>query len=137
VPDSVPLVIQRSEWDAGRDEAAVARNFFLPADYAGTDREVRLVDGEHDLLGDGAVILLPTPGHTPGHQSVLVGERAVIGADVAHFASGLDDKRFPAFADDHRAQARSADRLRELRDSGRTVFPGHDPEVLVPGPIEI
>ena len=31
---------------------------------------------------------LLTPGHTPGHQSVRVGERLVIGGDVSHFASG-------------------------------------------------
>ena len=38
--------------------------------------------------------LLLTPGHTPGHQSVAVGETLVIGGDVVHFASGLDDKRY-------------------------------------------
>jgi len=32
----------------------------------------RLVDGEHDLFGDGKVILIPTPGHTPGSQAVMM-----------------------------------------------------------------
>lgn len=129
---SVPLVIQRREWDAGHDAAAVRRNFFLPLDYAGSEREVLLVDGDHDLLGDGSIELLLTPGHTPGHQSVRAGD-VVIGADVVHFASGLDDHRFPAFGDDLEAQGRSAERLRELRDSGLTVRPGHDPDVLRAG----
>jgi glyoxylase-like metal-dependent hydrolase (beta-lactamase superfamily II) len=134
VPAEVPLVIQRAEWEAGHDQAAAQRNFFLPDDYAGTDREVRLVDGDHDLLGDGSVELLLTPGHTPGHQSVRVGD-TVIGADVTHLASTLDDRRFPVFGDDLEAQGRSADRLRALRDSGLTILPGHDAEVLVPGPV--
>jgi N-acyl homoserine lactone hydrolase len=134
VPASVPLVIQRSEWSAGHDDAAVGRNFLFPRDYAGSERSVVLVDGDHDLLGDGSVELLLTPGHTPGHQSVRAGD-LVIGADVAHFASGLDDHRFPAFGDDLQAQGRSADRLRELRDSGLTVQPGHDPDVLRAGPL--
>jgi N-acyl homoserine lactone hydrolase len=134
VPAEVPLVTQRAEWEAGHDEVAAARNFFLPDDYAGTEREVRLVDGDHDLLGDGSVELLLTPGHTPGHQSVRVGE-VVIGADVTHFASGLDDRRFPIFGDDLEAQARSADRLAALRDSGLTILPGHDADVLEPGPV--
>jgi N-acyl homoserine lactone hydrolase len=134
VPVSVPLVIQRSEWDAGHDDAAIQRNFLLPFDYAGSEREVVLVDGDHDLLGDGSIELLLTPGHTPGHQSVRAGE-VVIGADVVHFAGVLDDHRFPAFGDDLAAQGRSADRLRELRDSGLTVRPGHDPEVLRAGPV--
>ncbi len=131
VPADVPLVIQRAEWDAGQDADAIARNFFLPRDYGSVERDIRLVDGDHDLLGDGSVTLLLTPGHTPGHQSVRVGD-VVIGGDVAHFASSLDDHRFPIFGD-HAAQGRSAERLKQLRDAGATVLPGHDPEVLEPG----
>lgn len=131
IPPSVPLVIQRIEWRAGHDEDAVKRNFLFPLDYVDDDREVILVDGDHDLLGDGSVELLLTPGHTPGHQSVRVGE-TVIGGDVAHFASVLDDHRFPVFGDDLEQQGRSADRLRTMRDAGVQVLPGHDPEVLKP-----
>jgi N-acyl homoserine lactone hydrolase len=135
VPAEVPLVIQRAEWEAGQDADAIARNFFLPRDYDSVEREVRLVDGDYDLLGDGSVTLLSTPGHTPGHQSVHVGG-AVIGGDVTHFASGLDDHRFPIFGD-HAAQGQSAERLKQLRDAGHTVLPGHDPDVLVPGPLTV
>jgi len=39
---------------------------------------------------------------------VRVGERLILGADVTHFASTLDDLRFPVFADDFDAQERSA-----------------------------
>jgi N-acyl homoserine lactone hydrolase len=134
IPDSVPVVVQRAEWEAGQDQAAIERNFFLPRDYADPPANLVLVDGDHDLLGDGSVELLSTPGHTAGHQSVRVGN-LVIGADVTHYSSTLDDRRFPLFADDHQAQGRSADRLRELRDAGLTVRPGHDPEALEPGPL--
>jgi N-acyl homoserine lactone hydrolase len=134
IPDSVPVVIQRAEWEAGREQAAIERNFLLPRDYAGLGRQPVLVDGDHDLLGDGSVLLLSTPGHTAGHQSVRVGD-LVIGADVGLFAESLDDLRLPSFADDFEAQRRSAARLRELRDAGLTVRPGHDPELLQPGPV--
>jgi len=132
IPTSVPVVIQRAEWEAGHDDAAVQRNFFLPRDYAEDSREVILIDGDHDLLGDGSIELMLTPGHTPGHQSVRVGD-IVLGIDVAHFASGLDDHRFPVFADDHEQQERSAERLCAMRDAGLTVIPGHDPDILHPG----
>lgn len=135
-PESIPIVVQRSEWQAGADRAGIERNFFLPRDYVGTEREVVLVDGDHDLLGDGSIELLFTPGHTTGHQSVRVGN-LVIGGDVCHFASGLDDQVFPAFGADREAQGESADRLRALRDEGREVLPGHDPDVLHPGPIAL
>jgi N-acyl homoserine lactone hydrolase len=137
LPSSIPIVIQRREWEGGHERATVARNFLFPRDYAAEGREIVLVDGDHDLLGDGSVQLLSTPGHTPGHQSVRVGERLVIGADVAHFAATLEDRRFPSFADDFAAQDRSASRLRELREAGATVLPGHDPDVLRPGPVAL
>lgn len=134
IPATVPVYLQRAEWEGGRDREAIARNFFMPADYAGAANELTLLDGDHDLLGDGSIELLSTPGHTPGHQSVRVGD-LVIGADVSHYASGLDDHRFPPFGDDLGAQARSAERLRGLRDEGLMVRPGHDPDVLRPGPV--
>ena len=137
LPRSAPIVIQRREWEAGRDRDAVKRNFFYPRDYDVEDREIVLVDGDHDLLGDGSIELLLTPGHTPGHQSVRVGDGLVIGADVGHFAATLDDQRFPSFADDFAAQARSAERLRALREGGAHVLPGHDPDVLRPGPVRL
>jgi len=134
VPASTPVVVQRREWEAGHDRALARRNFYFPRDYSGEERRLVLVDGDHDLLGDGSIELLLTPGHTPGHQSVRVGD-LVLGADVVHFAAGLDDHRFPAFGDDHDEQGRSADRLRGLREAGLTVIPGHDPDVLRPGPV--
>ena len=44
-----------------------------PASYAALQgSKTILVDGDHDVFGDGTVILKSTPGHTPGHQSLLV-----------------------------------------------------------------
>jgi N-acyl homoserine lactone hydrolase len=114
LPESLPIYVQRREWEATRDPEAVARNFFLPRDYEGVEDRVVLVDGDHDLFGDGSIELLFTPGHTPGHQSVKVSERLVIGADVTHFAAGLDDHRLPIFGDDLEVQLASAERLRAL-----------------------
>jgi N-acyl homoserine lactone hydrolase len=137
LPPSLPVYVQRREWEAGGDPEAIARNFFLPRDYGGIVDQVVVIDGDHDLLGDGSVELLLTPGHTPGHQSVRVGEELVIGGDVTHFATGLDDHRLPIFGDDLDAQLASAERLKALRDAGAEVRPGHDPEVLAPGPVSL
>lgn len=137
MPSSVPIIVQRREWAAGHDVTAVAKNFYLPVDYGTVGEQIVLIDGDHDLLGDGSIQLLLTPGHTPGHQSVRLGERLVLGGDVTHFASGLDDHRFPIFADNFAAQAASAERLRAFRDAGGIVRPGHDPAVLAPGPVAV
>ncbi len=137
LPAGVPIVMQRREWEAGHDAARAERNFLYPRDFALDGRGLVLVDGDHDLLGDGSVELLLTPGHTPGHQSVRVGETLILGADVAHFATTYDDYRFPAFADDFDAQKESAERLRARRDTGVNVVPGHDPAVLAAGPVAL
>jgi glyoxylase-like metal-dependent hydrolase (beta-lactamase superfamily II) len=134
IPPSIPSFVQRAEWEAAHDRAGVERNFFQPPDYADAPSNLTLLDGDHDLLGDGSVELLSTPGHTSGHQSVRIGD-LVLGADVALFASGLDDLKLPAFGADQDAQVRSAERLHKLRDAGLTIQPGHDPDVLVPGPV--
>jgi len=133
LPANVPVFIHRLEWEGAHDKAAIARNFYLPADYGRVREQIVLLDGDHDLLGDRSVGLLSTPGHTPGHQSIRIRDELVIGGDVSHYASGLDDHRFPLFADDYEAQAASAERLRLLRDAGADVRPGHDPNVLEPG----
>jgi glyoxylase-like metal-dependent hydrolase (beta-lactamase superfamily II) len=134
IPDSVPVVVQRAEWEAGQDRAGVERNFLMPRDYAEAPAGLVLVEGDHDLLGDGSIELLSTPGHTVGHQSVRIGG-LVIGGDANHYAGTLDDHRFPVFAYDYDRQRSSAERLRGLRDEGLTVQPGHDPDVLRPGPL--
>jgi N-acyl homoserine lactone hydrolase len=137
LPAGVPVHLQRREWEATQDPEASARNFFHARDYEGVADQVVLVDGDHDLLGDGSVELLFTPGHTPGHQSVRVGGSLVIGGDVTHFAAGLDDLKLPIFGDDLAVQAASAERLRAIRDAGAAVLPGHDPDVLRPGPVDL
>jgi glyoxylase-like metal-dependent hydrolase (beta-lactamase superfamily II) len=137
LPSSVPVVLQRSEWEATRDPEAVERNFFQAVDYEGIADQLVLVDGDHDLLGDGSILLLSTPGHTPGHQAVQVGDGLVISGDAIHYADTLDDRRLPVFADDFGAQAASLDRLAALRDAGLEVLPGHDPERSEPGAVPL
>ena len=43
LPDSVPVVIQRREWEGGQDPEAIARNFFQPKDYEAIGDRVELV----------------------------------------------------------------------------------------------
>ena len=70
----VPIFVQRVEWDlahAGGDTYRAERVDFDVLDwieFPGATYDV--VDGEHEVLP--GVRLLPTPGHTPGHQAVLV-----------------------------------------------------------------
>lgn len=61
---------------------------------------VELLAGEKDVFGDGSVTILSTPGHTPGHQSLLVKlpktGAVVLSGDAVHFKDNWDNRRVPS-----------------------------------------
>jgi glyoxylase-like metal-dependent hydrolase (beta-lactamase superfamily II) len=61
---------------------------------------VELLAGDKDVFGDGSVTILSTPGHTPGHQSLLVKlpktGAVVLSGDAVHFKDNWDNRRVPA-----------------------------------------
>jgi glyoxylase-like metal-dependent hydrolase (beta-lactamase superfamily II) len=58
------------------------------------------LEGDHDVFGDGSVTILSTPGHTPGHQSLLVKlphtGALVLSGDAVHFKSNWDNRGVPS-----------------------------------------
>ncbi|KGT74883.1 lactamase [Bradyrhizobium japonicum] len=61
---------------------------------------VELLTGDKDVFGDGSVTILSTPGHTPGHQSLLVKlpktGAVVLSGDAVHFRDNWDNRRVPS-----------------------------------------
>ena len=51
--------------------------------------KTQLLEGDHDVFGDGSVMLLFTPGHTPGHQALFVNlpktGAVILSGDLYHF----------------------------------------------------
>jgi glyoxylase-like metal-dependent hydrolase (beta-lactamase superfamily II) len=124
------LVVQRREWQAGHDADGIRANFYDPRDYD-LGHDALLVDGEHDLFGDGRVVCLPTYGHTPGHQSLrlrLDGGEIVLASDACYLRRTLEELHLPSIAHDRQEMLVSLQRLRALRDAGARIFYGHDPE---------
>ena len=123
-------VVQRREWEAGCDPERRARFYYDSRDYdLGHDR--LLVDGEHDLFGDGSAVCLPSFGHTPGHQSLrvrLASGDVVLAADACYLRRTLEDGVLPPLAHDHDEQRASLARLRALAAAGAHIVFGHDPE---------
>ena len=64
------------------------------------EHPVTKLEGDHDVFGDGSVTILATPGHTPGHQSLLVRlpktGALVLSGDAVHFRSNWDNRGVPA-----------------------------------------
>ena len=129
IPNAAMLV-QRREWHASMDPDVAARHGYNPRDFD-LGHGVRLIDGEHDVFGDGSVICLPTYGHTAGHQSLklqLDTGCIVLAADACYFCQSLRERRLPRYVEDREAMLASLDRLETLERDGARIFFGHDPK---------
>jgi len=64
------------------------------------EHPVTEIEGDRDVFGDGSVTILSTPGHTPGHQSLLVKlpktGAVILSGDVAHFRDNFENRRVPS-----------------------------------------
>jgi len=88
---SSTLLIQGAEYEwamAGPNKPAFAAT-----------QPVRKLAGDHDVFGDGTATIISTPGHTPGHQSLLVqlpkSGLLVLSGDAVHFEDNWVHKRVP------------------------------------------
>jgi len=100
----VPILIQKAEYDY---YFAPGKEGILkpPADTKPTflkDHPVNLVQEDLDVFGDGSVMIVSTPGHTPGHQSCLVHISktgwVLLSGDAVHLQDNWDNRRIPYFA---------------------------------------
>lgn len=122
------VLVQRAEMNAVRAPAGPNsdRDWDQRLDY-------ELVDGEHDLFGDASVLLMPTPGHTQGHQSLRLtcgpGSSFCLTGDACYTQRHLEQDLLPATGAVWNAaeMARSMAVLRGLRErKGTALIYGHD-----------
>jgi glyoxylase-like metal-dependent hydrolase (beta-lactamase superfamily II) len=124
---SARVLVQRAEWEAASDEAMVELGVYNPEDHdLGHDRV--LLDGEHDVFGDGSLRIVPTPGHTPGHQSLLVDGETLLVGDACYCQLALDRDALPRFAADPERQREVFGWLRQEQAAGRRLVFSHDPD---------
>jgi glyoxylase-like metal-dependent hydrolase (beta-lactamase superfamily II) len=122
--------VQRPELEAARRPGFVPSYSPSPIDFD-HPLDYRMLDGEHDVFGDGSVVLLPTYGHTPGHQSLLIRDgkaQLVCAADACYTRENMDRDVLPKILWNPSVMFESLKALRKLRDqAGATMFYGHDP----------
>lgn len=103
----------------------VRQDFDLPVHW-------RALRGECDLFNDGRLIVFPTPGHTPGHQSLLAhldSQTVILLGDAAYHPQKMRDRILPALLWNPDALIESWDRIDDLQRkySAQLVFT-HDPD---------
>ena len=124
------VIIQQKEWEAGHTPEFVEANAYNMKDYD-HGHLVHQVHGEHDVFGDGTLVTIPTFGHTPGHQSLLVRLEAgdvVLAADACYFRQTLEELHLPKLVHDRSQMLDSLLLLRRMRARGARIFYGHDPD---------
>jgi N-acyl homoserine lactone hydrolase len=97
----------------------------------GTPKQLRLLDGDTDLFGDGSVTLISTPGHTPGSQSLLVHLKnsgfIILSGDVVHLQGNFEKDIVPSLNTDKAASIASMERVRRMIATYQAkLFINHD-----------
>ena len=124
------LVVQKREWEAGHEPDLMKANGFALADYD-HGHDLKLINGEHDLFGDGSVICIPTYGHTPGHQSLKVrlsGGDVLLAGDACYLRQTLENLHLPKVVHSRTEMIDSLKQIQFLQKNGTRIFFGHDPE---------
>lgn len=116
------VLIQKAEYDWA---------FAQPTKPFSADHPVEKLNGDHDVFGDGSVRILSTPGHTPGHESLMVNLPktgwVILSGDAAHFRDNFDNRRVPSMNADAGKTVASMDRLAGLvADNHAQLWINHD-----------
>jgi N-acyl homoserine lactone hydrolase len=95
-----------STWLLNRAELESALKSPAASSFSEVNKvKTKLLDRDEDVFGDGLVRILQTPGHTPGHQSLLVrlekSGAVVLSGDLAHSRENWEKHIVPSFNDSH------------------------------------
>jgi len=126
------LLIGQGDWNAiTAPKPAAGVNAPPFAHWISGGGKVEPLPADKDVFGDGSVVILNTPGHTPGHHSLLVKLREkgnfLITGDLVHFHENYNSNGVPWFNVSRADTLASIDRLKKLAQTFKaTVIIQHD-----------
>jgi len=123
-------IVQKAERDFMFGDKIAANPAAKPDEF----KELRnsktiIIDGDHDVFGDGTVTLISTPGHTPGHQCLLVKlpktGPVLLSGDLFHFPG---EREFHTVPGDNNAEIIASRAKIEalIKTSGAQLWIQHD-----------
>ena len=115
------VLIGAKEWEViSAPKPATGVNFKPFESWIKGESKVEALDLDKDVFGDGSVIVLRTPGHTPGHQALLVKLQSgafILSGDAMHFRENFDAFGVPAFNYDRAQTVASMERIKKIADN--------------------
>ncbi len=131
------LLIQRKEYDFlinHKEEAATyhmdAQNFSYFIEGTGKNNVIP-VDMDTDIFKDGSVKAIVSPGHTPGHMSLLIKMPKwgpiLLSGDQWHFIENYEEEGVPSFNYNRADTLASAAKIKELvKNTGAKLIIQHE-----------
>ena len=122
------ILAHAKEIEAAKAPGAEAAGY-LRADWD-HGQPIDAVNGERDLFGDGKLVLVPLPGHTPGTIGALVNldrdGQFLLASDSVSLRENLDADTAPRNTWNVDALLKSFGEIRRIEKAGATVICGHD-----------
>lgn len=127
------LLIGKGDWDGVTANppmgGANAKGF---AEWIAEKRKVEPQSADKDVFGDGTVMMLRAPGHTPGHSILLVRLKemgpVLLSGDAVHFLENYDYEGVPGFNFDRAQTVASIQRIKQMQKNLKaTLIIQHDP----------
>ncbi len=124
------VLIQREELSFAYYPPVYQRLIYVPADFDHGLRW-RQLEGDHDVFGDGRVVVISTPGHSRGHQSLMVhldsGQTVILLADATYLLEKMRERALPGVVWSPDAMVSSWERIEALeREHDAMLIATHD-----------
>jgi glyoxylase-like metal-dependent hydrolase (beta-lactamase superfamily II) len=117
-------IVNKAElaWASGSGSPAVAPDSFSAVKTAKT----QMIDGDHDVFGDGTVRILKAPGHTPGHQALMLKLKksgtVILSGDLYHTRDNRKLSRVPMVNTDRADTLASMNRIEKIVANTKARF---------------
>lgn len=127
------LLIGKGDWDGLTANPPMGgANVKGFAEWIAEKRKVEPQSADKDVFGDGSVMMLRTPGHTPGHSILLVRLKemgpVILSGDAVHFHENYEHDGVPGFNHDRAQTLASIQRIKQIQKNLKaTVIIQHDP----------
>lgn len=130
----VPVYFQKDELEHIKKVIASGeKTAYIPDDFKELNQcNIKELDGVFDVFGDQSVLVIPTPGHTPGHQSLLVrtssGQNLILAQDACYTLENMTAYIPPGLADNIPQAMVNIYHFKAMTILGAQLVPPHDPD---------